>query len=132
MGSKQMSSLSNERAQSVQKNGVKEELSVNSQDRSMSKTRMAMELSQGSMGSIGSTESSRVRQRFNRKVKGVKHLNHGYKFTTSLDVNRGETNSALKRQKVYRENQEERLNRQNLLEIKRIILTPKHSRTKEE
>ena len=93
-----MSSLSNERAQSVQKSGVKEELSVNSQDQSMSKTRMAMELSQGSMGSIvGSTESSRVRQRFNKKVKGVKHLNHGYKFTTSLDINRGETNSALKR-----------------------------------
>ena len=60
----------------------------------MNKTRLAMELSQGS---IGSTESSRVRQRFNRKVKGVKNLNHGYKFTTSLDINRGEANSALKR-----------------------------------
>ena len=81
---------------------------------------------------MGSTESTKIRNRFNRKVKGIKDLKFGYKFTTSLDVNRGENNSVLKRQKVYRENNEERQNRQNLLEIKRIILTPKHQRTKEE
>ena len=75
-----------------------------------SKSRFGLGLSQESV-SVGTTNSSRVRQRFTKKVKGVKDLKHGYKFTTSLDINRGETASALRRQKVYRENKEERENR---------------------
>ena len=65
-------------------------------DLSESRANFGLGLSQESV-SVGTTESSRVRQRFTKKVKGVKDLKYGYKFTTSLDVNRGETGSGLKR-----------------------------------
>ena len=48
-------------------------------------------------------ESTIVRRRLTQVVADSKNLPQGIKFTTQMDLNRGESSNALKRSKVYRE-----------------------------